>query len=105
MQGGKGVRLASGASGSSHPHPRPCPCQPSTQSAGLGSPLTMLHISDKCQRQQHRSQVEAEALVGVGRAGERHNEVSKEEALPPPPSFHPDPAPPCSHAGGHWLHR
>lgn len=50
---------------------------PSIPSAGLRSALTMFHISDKCQGQQHRSQMEAEALEGPG-----GKEVNKEEALP-----------------------
>lgn len=57
---------------------------PPIPSAGLGSALTMFHISDKRQGQQHRSQMEAEALEGPG-----GKEVSKERPCPPPSSPHP----------------
>lgn len=94
MPGGKGVRLASGDSVLALP-------PPSIPSAGLGLALTVFHVSDKRQGQQHRSQMKAEALEGPG-----GNEVSKEEALPPLPSSPtPHPPLPCSRAGGHWLHR
>lgn len=71
MPGGKGVRLASGDSVLALP-------PPSIPPAGLGLALTVFHVSDKRQGQQHRSQMEAEALEGPG-----GNEVSKEEALLP----------------------
>lgn len=45
------------------------PHQPSIPSAGLGSALTVLHVSDKGQGQQHRSQMEAEALGEPGGLG------------------------------------